>query len=813
MVDSYLAAFYELWVWVIVMLLGGVLLFGGFHNQLQGPGDGNGRGTAATEQLVTRRFAISSNNCRVCQALLQAWGVVAGDPPKNILMLGSFEDVMAMDCPTHKSLIEAYVRAWEENYGAREARGHPRWTGRETSMMLSLSDERPLLQEFGTLGDASLEWSLSLAKSRSQPIGQGRILDPNYIDLNVIKHWMSDCQAHHGAACSNPMRLFSISPAWLVDVEQKCLVPGHSRSGPFVALSYRWGTAKRFQVGPLELQLLRQPHILDDRISLEEIPAMVHHAIHLASVLGIRYLWVDMLCIVHGEGQGAAKQLNLMGAIYASAIVTIVAADGDGSEGIAGLKGVPGSASRNLSQQIIRFGDEKVVIRRGRMVFLEGDTPYYTRGWTYQERLMATRKIYFQDGQVHWECRRVVLHEETSGQAEVFTVPYSESQLRQMLAGFPKLSELQNVINDYNVLDLTNEEDALPGSLGVLSVLSRTFKGGFLYGLPEMFFDAALGWQPDNPQRGPMTRRRHSDRAEHLKLFKSGLPSWSWIGWKGRISMGWQEALLFNDLQSYIHEVTPITRWFTGRSPTTPEPLRREIRPYWFENRRRWKRLAPISTLPEGWTRHEVRPVRAPSYESGYQQALNGDRAQLWPDGCGRFVYSHRKFPRDKLERHGLFFYPFPVPNIDEFTPSDMPEQTAFLFCRTLGARLWAREQDLRGNFDLEAMPVQLFNEVGNTIGTLQPHDGSQMAEIRSASRGNKLGAEVTVVAINMIRRQKLTRYEGGLSSGYPLIIQDIYTVLWVEWEGGVAYRKGVGSVEKAMWEQLKLYDFNLVLG
>jgi hypothetical protein len=48
-----------------------------------------------------------------------------------------------------------------------------------------------------------------------------------------------------------------------------------------------------------------------------------------------------------------------MGAIYANAIVTIVATDGDSESGIPGLKGI--SSPRGMRQNIIPFGDERLL--------------------------------------------------------------------------------------------------------------------------------------------------------------------------------------------------------------------------------------------------------------------------------------------------------------------------------------------------------------------------------------------------------------------------------------------------------------------
>ncbi|KAK7985701.1 HET-domain-containing protein [Apiospora saccharicola] len=41
----------------------------------------------------------------------------------------------------------------------------------------------------------------------------------------------------------------------------------------------------------------------------------------------------------------------------------------------------------------------------------------------------------------------------------------------------------------------------------------------------------------------------------------------------------------------------------------------------------------------------------------------------------------------------------------------------------------------------------------------------------------------------------------------------EFYNVLWVEWEDGIAYRKGIGRVERSAWERLEKEDISLVLG
>ncbi len=41
----------------------------------------------------------------------------------------------------------------------------------------------------------------------------------------------------------------------------------------------------------------------------------------------------------------------------------------------------------------------------------------------------------------------------------------------------------------------------------------------------------------------------------------------------------------------------------------------------------------------------------------------------------------------------------------------------------------------------------------------------------------------------------------------------EFYNVLWVEWEEGIAYRKGCGRVMKSAWEAQNLEWIDLTLG
>ena len=432
------------------------------------------------------------------------------------------------------------------------------------------------------------------------------------------------------------MKISPIRPAWLIDTENKCLVSGQC-SGPFVALSYRWGEHSRFSVDADTMAKLRKPNALDSpEIPVHLVPVL-RHAMYLTSAIGERYLWADAVCIAHGDDAAAPKQRNLMGAIYASAIVTIIAADGDTQDGVLGLRDI--SAPRKLEQRILPFGKDKIVVRNTGIFYSSG-TRFYERGWTYQEEKMSQRKILFKQKEVHWECQCNVWHEELILGAE--SDKYIDPRLGVILAGFPDLGSLANLISNYNKREFLYEEDALPGISELLSVVSRSFTGGFLYGLPEMLFDRALGWKPIwshvNLRRRAQSDRPSSSRSSHLSL-----PSWSWIGWQGVVTLGYGEAVRINDRQHWIEETTPITEWYTSSSPSG-SPLRR-IRSTWFENRDSFKDFT--KPLPAGWTRHKVLANDSSECEP-----------RLYPDGCNGHVFKHCNMPDEDCDS---YYFPFPI--------------------------------------------------------------------------------------------------------------------------------------------------------
>jgi len=134
----------------------------------------------------------------------------------------------------------------------------------------------------------------------------------------------------------------------------------------------------------------------------------------------------------------------------------------------------------------------------------------------------------FQYNAIFWECDCDSWFE-TTGCQHLSDIPRTMRITPSNFRALQSPSSLNNyfeLVNEYNTRKLTFPEDALRGFTGVISTLSRDqFSGGFLWGLPVDCMDAALLWAG----RDPLQRRRPSGGSFEL------LPSWSWVGWEGKI--------------------------------------------------------------------------------------------------------------------------------------------------------------------------------------------------------------------------------------------------------------------------------------
>ncbi|KAJ3579492.1 hypothetical protein NPX13_g1073 [Xylaria arbuscula] len=630
-------------------------------------------------------------------------------------------------------------------------------------------------------------------------------IDPNWIDLDRVRAWARSCDTDHAGTCHNLDEWASIpppslAPLLLVDVISKCLVEiaaDRIVNTRYVALSYVWGQLRDvLETTRANEQDLRKEHALESPSCVARLPGTVRDAIELVSRLGLPYLWVDRLCIVQDDLDRKLPQLEQMGAIYANAYMTLVAADGDDANH--GLRGsFPGVASpRVLGSPRLSFTPTgKPLVVEPEFAPRTGPGEWHRRGWTFQERTLSNRNLVFQQGRVFWECRGAVWTEELAfgpsgaSASHLFgAIPRNQntkpSAYRTTLSRWPDLVAYEILVRTYSELLLSFPTDALRAFTGIINTVSRSFPGGMLYGIPEYFFDYGLLWAPYTP----IQRRLVSGRRD------PSLPSWSWAGWTGggiNLSIVPMIHQRFNAQRGIMPwdniEIYPKIDWHKiNQDNGTSQKINNG-----YDMAVEMKKDKSIS-LSEGWS-----------------------RVSETQDGATREGFIHAHLPRD------IFLWPLHIPDrpLDEPAGSFQPylrfrASRAFL---VVGERLEHAWEEKVWSVSANAVVprasmLHLYNDSGDWAGIVISNEAKE-----SQTRSREV-CECIVISEGFAWRdtcdeETILEEWNQVNVIKSLPKYEFYNILWIEWERGIAYRKAVGRVWREAWKQLETLNIDVILG
>ncbi|KAH7090617.1 heterokaryon incompatibility protein-domain-containing protein [Paraphoma chrysanthemicola] len=236
-----------------------------------------------------------------------------------------------------------------------------------------------------------------------------------------VRELISDCtdghwQCNQGDKGFWPTRLIDVGPtdgSRLAKLVKTSGVPSK-----YLALSHCWG------LPGLGIRTLKTTsatiasHMIG--IPLKSMPRNFQDAVFMTRALGVRYIWIDSLCIVQDSRDDWAAEGSQMDKIYKSAWLTLAATSASTSEdGFLDYQLRDRSftiplqhcqspmeitlQARNNDHIVARFMETRNSSR------LEPDideSTWNSRGWTLQERHLSQRILHFSRTQIFWECRR-----------------------------------------------------------------------------------------------------------------------------------------------------------------------------------------------------------------------------------------------------------------------------------------------------------------------------------------------------------------------------------------------------------------------
>ena len=359
--------------------------------------------------------------------------------------------------------------------------------------------------------------------------------------LAFIRDRLEACHSHEDCHSS----VSPLLPSRVVDISLTNndihLHETEGETGRYAALSYCWGE-RSF----LLTAIVSNMESLKSHIPWQKLPKTIQDAIEVARMLGLRYIWIDSLCIVQNSTADWETEAAKMGQYYQHAYLTLAASSSPSAS--AGLFSV---RTRVAPAKQVQFqGSDGAVyplVVQSRNVQLwtkaiDDLGPLSDRGWTFQEHALSPRIIHFTEGEIFWECRTEMLSED--GHPIRNDCHSMVHEFREQSRKDPQ-SYWHFLVRAYSSRRLTYPKDRLPAIAGMADHFHRQTGHCYVGGLwkdslPIDLVWSSWGWEePGDPP--PILPG----------------PSWSWASIEGGVAL---IAETFShevqvDVHAYVHNV------------------------------------------------------------------------------------------------------------------------------------------------------------------------------------------------------------------------------------------------------------------
>ena len=240
-------------------------------------------------------------------------------------------------------------------------------------------------------------------------IAQGRRIEESSFESGdlqrIVSTWLDDCNQLH-KDCQNSNSTDPILPTRVLDIGatngscQLRLLKTHGLNGQYIALSHCWGLNRHIVTNLDNLELHEQ------RIPYESLPKTFQDAVVITRSVGIRYIWIDSLCIVQDDIQDWKNEAAKMADVYRNAYCTIAAAGSRGDqEGIFVERPEQDICTLRYDAKntdlLITYIEEDIFALQQLLHY----SPLSQRAWCLQEKLLSPRIIHFTQSRAIWECR------------------------------------------------------------------------------------------------------------------------------------------------------------------------------------------------------------------------------------------------------------------------------------------------------------------------------------------------------------------------------------------------------------------------
>ncbi|KAF2625038.1 HET-domain-containing protein, partial [Macroventuria anomochaeta] len=311
--------------------------------------------------------------------------------------------------------------------------------------------------------------------------------------MATARRWLDACKNKHALCERNTYGQEAPKRILEIDGEHVRLCERFQSWLPYACLSHCWGSR-----GPLMKLNSGTYSTLRAGVLLATLPKTFRDAAFVCRHLGIRYIWIDALCILQDSDEDWEEAAATMAGTYEGAEITIAATWSQDSDN--------GLFSRERTDALMTDRDS---------------WPLLERAWVFQERKMSSRVLHFGKEQLFWECDSGRVSECSHSDNEFRNLEPSDEDFRSPDDEDPE-DAWRRAVQQYSTLKLTYEKDRLP-AISAYAKRMQQLRQGDVY-IAGMWLDSLLtdlSWSFTLNSGEKLEPR--PDRKEAFT------PSWSWI--------------------------------------------------------------------------------------------------------------------------------------------------------------------------------------------------------------------------------------------------------------------------------------------
>lgn len=314
--------------------------------------------------------------------------------------------------------------------------------------------------------------------------------------------WLERCVSEH-EQCSDIQSSISRPPTRLIDVgcgrhaSLRLVYPESKVS--WIAVSHCWGK-NHDQIKKLTKNTLNEMRC---GFSEQELPQLFRDCITVTRRLGLRYIWLDSLCIIQDCSEDWSFEAGRMADVYRGSYCTIAAVSALDCHASLFAKCHPLISNEYtingpLGSHDIGLSDISIHAE-----------PLYKRAWVMQERLLSPRTLEYTNTGIRWRCSQIAfkLQDEIHG-TQNFSLSTSWNYLLDLdvlkLSAYRRKAgqnEWTRLLNAYNSAKLTYETDRIHAFQGIVSTVQRETGLTMVAGVCEQFLPYSLLWRVEDTKR------------------------------------------------------------------------------------------------------------------------------------------------------------------------------------------------------------------------------------------------------------------------------------------------------------------------